>query len=213
MKLVCFDCDSTLSGIEGIDELGRRRGPEVFASVEAMTNDAMNGKIPIQAIFERRLEIIRPTRSDVEAVAQGYLAAVEPAASDCISRLRSAGWTPAIISAGFKQAIEPLAASLGIDIIEAVELFFDGNGGFRGFDREFPTTRSGGKPEVVRRLRQRLKASKVVAVGDGVSDLETKPDVDLFVGYGGYVARARVQAESGAFIRSLAELPALLAPL
>ena len=41
MKLICFDCDSTLSAIEGIDELARVRGPEVFARVEAMTHDAM----------------------------------------------------------------------------------------------------------------------------------------------------------------------------
>ena len=63
--LICFDCDSTLSSIEGIDELGRARGAAVFAEVEAMTNDAMNGKLPVEAVFGRRLEIIRPTRADV----------------------------------------------------------------------------------------------------------------------------------------------------
>jgi phosphoserine phosphatase len=47
-------------------------------------------------------------------------------------------------------------------------------------------------------------------VGDGVSDLETQPVVDLFVGYGGYVARERVRREARAFITRLSELPALL---
>ncbi len=47
-------------------------------------------------------------------------------------------------------------------------------------------------------------------VGDGVSDLETKPVVDLFVGFGRYTVRERVRAEADAFIKSLAELPALL---
>jgi len=40
LKLICFDCDSTLSSVEGIDELARLRGPEIFKQVEALTNDA-----------------------------------------------------------------------------------------------------------------------------------------------------------------------------
>ena len=46
-KLVLFDCDSTLSAIEGIDELGRLRGPKVFQEIEGMTNAAMNGGTPM----------------------------------------------------------------------------------------------------------------------------------------------------------------------
>ena len=45
-------------------------------------------------------------------------------------------------------------------------------------------------------------------VGDGVSDLETKPDeVDLFVGFGRYTPRAKVKAGAHAFVHSLAEMP------
>ena len=46
-KLIFFDCDSTLSAIEGIDELARLRGPDCFARIEQMTRDAMDGKLPI----------------------------------------------------------------------------------------------------------------------------------------------------------------------
>ncbi|HEY3757652.1 MAG TPA: HAD-IB family phosphatase [Opitutaceae bacterium] len=211
MKLVCFDCDSTLSGIEGIDELARQRGPEAFAAVEAMTNDAMNGKIPIESIFARRLEIIQPTQASVAAVGQRYLEEIEPDAKACVAELKAQGWTPVIVSAGFVQAIQPLADALGISDIEAVPLIFDVNGAYRDFDRAYPTTRSGGKPVVVRRLKERFHPARVAAVGDGVSDLETQSDVDLFVGFGRYVARPRVQTESAAFITSLRALPGLLA--
>ena len=72
-KLICFDCDSTLSAIEGVDELARAGGPQIYAQVEAMTNDAMNGKIAVEAVFGRRLELIRPSRSNVEAVGRNYI--------------------------------------------------------------------------------------------------------------------------------------------
>ena len=209
-KLLVFDCDSTLSAIEGIDEIGRAGGPEVFARVEAMTNDAMNGKLPIEAVFGRRLEIIRPSAAQVAAVGRHYIETVEPTAVETLAKLRGAGWTPLILSGGFRNAIRPLADHLGIERVEAVDLFFDAAGGYVGYDREYPTTRSGGKPELIRALRREFSPARVVMVGDGVSDLETQPEVDLFVGFGRYVVREKVRAGAARFVLSLAELPALL---
>lgn len=209
-KLICFDCDSTLSAIEGVDELARRRGPDVLARVEAMTNDAMEGRVPVQSVFARRLEIIRPTRSDVAAVGQQYVATVEPSARATIATLRAAGWTVVIISGGFTEAIRPLAEHLGVTRIEAVELYFNADGSYRGFDEKCPTARSGGKPEVITRLRAELKPVLTVMVGDGTSDLEAKPVVDRFIGFGRYAVRARVKAEATAFVNALEEIPPLL---
>jgi phosphoserine phosphatase len=210
IKLVCFDCDSTLSGVEGIDELARVRGPDVLAQVQAMTADAMNGAIPVEAVFARRLEIIRPRAQDAAAVGRRYVETAEPAARAALAALRARQWTPVIVSGGFRTAIRPLAGLLGIQRIEAVDLFFDGDGNYRGYDAAYPTTRSGGKVEVIRRLREELQPSRIVMVGDAVSDLEVAPVVDLFVGFGRYVARERVQREAGMFITSLDELPAAL---
>lgn len=209
-KLIIFDCDSTLSSIEGIDELGRARGPEIFKQVEEMTNEAMNGKISVEAVFGRRLEIIRPRKTDVDLVGRRYIDTIEPTAVATVNSLVARGWTPIIVSGGFRQAIKPLADVLGVSRIEAVDLFFEATGEYRGFDEKYPTTRSGGKPEVVNQLRAELKPERVVMVGDGVSDLETKPVVDLFVGFGRYVAREKVRAGAGKFIVSLDELTELL---
>ena len=210
IQLICFDCDSTLSAIEGVDELARARGPEIFAQVEAMTNDAMNGLLSVEAVFGRRLEIIQPRRLDVAAVGQRYVETVEPTARETIAQLVANGWTPVIISGGFRAAIAPLAAFLGIGRIEAVDLFFNNDGSYRDYDHNYPTTRSGGKPEVVARLKRELQPTRVVMIGDGVSDLEAKPEVERFVGFGRYLAREKVRAGADAFIYSLAELPALL---
>ncbi len=210
-KLLIFDCDSTLSSIEGIDELGRVRGPDVFARVEAMTNDAMDGKLPVEAVFGERLKIIQPRAADVAAVGQRYIETVEPTAISTLNAARAAGWTPIILSGGFRQAIRPLADFLNVERVEAVDLFFDDDGAYRGFDEAYPTTRSGGKPEVVNRLRSELSPERVVMVGDGVSDLETKPVVDLFVGFGRYVTRDKVKTGAARFVTSLDALPDILA--
>jgi phosphoserine phosphatase len=210
-RLVLFDCDSTLSAIEGIDELARVCGPDVFKAVEAMTNAAMEGAIPVESVFARRLEIIQPTAAQVAAVGQRYLDTIEPTALATIDTLRRRGWTPMIVSGGFRPAIRPLADRLGISRVEAVDLRFDDEtGAYRGFDEQFPTTRSGGKPEIARRLHAELSPDRMVMVGDGASDLEAKSDVDLFVGFGRYVRRPRVAAEAGCFIQSLDELLKIL---
>jgi len=210
VNLICFDCDSTLSAIEGVDELARARGPEIFAQVEAMTEDAMNGLLPLEAIFARRLEIIQPRRQEAAAVAQRYLETVEPTARATVAALRRGGWTPIIVSGGFSPAILPLADWLGIGRVEAVDLYFGEDGAYGGYDADYPTTRSGGKSEVIRRLRSELHPARVMMVGDGVSDLEATAAVDQFIGYGGYIARPQVEREASAFIRSLSELVPLL---
>jgi phosphoserine phosphatase len=210
LKLLCFDCDSTLSAIEGIDELARVRGPEVFVQVEALTHEAMNGQVRVEDVFGARLRIIQPHCDHVAAVGRQYVATVEPTALATLDAARAAGWTPLILSGGFRQAIRPLADHLGIARVEAVDFRFAADGSYVGYDERYPTTRTGGKPEVIRALKRELRPTRIVMVGDGVSDLEAQPEVDLFVGFGRYVARPKVRANAAAFITSLADLPALL---
>jgi phosphoserine phosphatase len=209
-NLILFDCDSTLSAIEGVDELARLRGLECFSEIEAMTHAAMEGQTPIDDVFGRRLEIIRPTLAEVKTVAQLYLDQIEPTALATINEVKAIGWTPMILSAGFTQAIEPLAAYLGIDRIEAVALKFDESGNYADYNRNFPTTRNGGKPARILQIKNELSPTRIVMVGDGISDLETKEVVDLFVGFGRYVERPKVKSNSAHFIHSLSELSVLL---
>ncbi len=49
---------------------------------------------------------------------------------------------------------------------------------------------------------------RVVMIGDGISDLETKPDVDLMIGFGGVVEREKVK--KGADLWLNRTLPTLL---
>ena len=205
-KLLLLDCDSTLSSIEGIDELGRLRGPATFKAVEDMTNAAMNGGTPMEAIFAKRLDIIKPTAAELAAIGAQYIATVEPTALASLAKLRAAGWRIAIVSGGFTQAIRPLADFLGIDRVEAVTLKFHADGSYAGFDDSCPTCKTKGKNVVARRLRAEHQATHVVMVGDGASDLEVKGDADMVIGFGRYVQRPKVVAGADKFVRSLEEL-------
>jgi phosphoserine phosphatase len=210
-KLICIDCDSTLSAIEGIDELARLRGSECFAAIERMTRDAMDGHIALDDIFAKRLELIRPTRAETEAVGAHYIREIEPTAQATVAVLKETGWTVLIVSGGYTQAIEPLARHLGIARIEAVPLRFDAVGAYAGYDTAAPASRRGGKPEIMRALRAEFAPARLVMVGDGASDAETRADVDQFIAFERYVERPAVRAAAHHRIRALEELPAWLA--
>ncbi len=206
MKLIVFDCDSTLSEIEGVDELARLKGESVFQEVVQLTHDAMDGKVPIDEVFGKRLDIIKPTTQDCAEIGQLYIEKVEPSALETLNKLRDLGWSIIILSGGFAKAIEPFAKHLNVEHIEAVPLQFDEQGNYKGFDASYPTTYNGGKPEIIELLKKELCPEQIVMIGDGVSDLETKEHVDLFIGFGRYTARDKVVHDAECYIYALKEL-------
>lgn len=202
-RLLFIDCDSTLSRIEGIDELGRARGEEVFGRVVDLTNAAMNGEIPISEVFPRRMEMIQPDRSLCDAIAQCYIDEMVEGVQELLDEARGRGWTPVILSGGFAPLIEPLAAKLGVSHVEAVPICFNDDGSYVDYGRDYPTTRNFGKNEVICAWKRALLPEQVVMIGDGVSDLETSPDVDLFVGFGGVVERQKVRDGCGFWLADM----------
>jgi phosphoserine phosphatase len=86
-----------------------------------------------------------------------------------------------------------------------VPFTFDAAGEYHDFDRRSFLTRPAGKEIVVRDIRARSHG-KAAFVGDGVSDLETKSAVDLFIGFGGVVVRPRVKENADVFVTSLSDV-------
>lgn len=204
-RFVFFDVDSTLVTIEGIDVLGDGN-PEIVR----LTDAAMNGEVALDEVYARRLEIIRPTRADVEALGQRYVESLVPGAAETIATLQRAGVDVHLVTAGIAQAIAPLASHLGIAAraVHAVALQFDDEGNYRDFDRRSLLARAGGKELVVHAILARAKGRSAF-IGDGVSDLETKPVVNLFIGFGGVHTRPRVMENAEVYVTE----PALTAVL
>ena len=204
-RLVFFDVDSTLVAIEGINVLARG-DPRIVELTEA----AMNGAIPLEEVYGRRLDLIRPARADVDALAERYRQSLVDGAAETIDALQHAGAIVHLVTAGIEQAIAPLAETLGVRNVHAVRLQFAADGSYRDFDRRSPLTRAGGKEVVVRDVRARAKG-KAAFVGDGASDLEAKPAVDLFIGFGGVRERAVVRDKADVFARNMRDVARALA--
>lgn len=195
-RFVFFDVDSTLVTIEGIDVLAAGN-PEIVR----LTEQAMNGEIPLDDVYARRLQIIKPTRADIEALGRRYVSSLTEGAEETIAALQSAGADVHLVTAGIAQAIAPLAATLNITprAVHAVSLQFDHDGHYEDFDRRSLLARSGGKELTVRSILSRAKGEGAF-IGDGITDLETKPVVSLFIGFGGVCVRERVKDNAEVYV-------------
>lgn len=204
---VIFDCDSTLSAIEGIDELAAGRRDEIAR----LTERAMQGEIPLEAVYAQRLELIRPTRAAIDALGRLYVARVLPHARELVRALGALEKRVCIVSGGLEPAVLALAAHIGIagKDVRAVAIRHDDRGSYLGFDERSPLARSGGKVAVVRALAEGPGARPAVLVGDGMTDLEAAGECARFVAFGGVVRRAAV-FERAAVGCERADLAALL---
>jgi phosphoserine phosphatase len=220
--LIFFDCDSTLSTIEGIDELAKLKGKE--GRVGLLTDKAMNGELDLSEVYGKRLKAIRPTRGQLKAIEERYAETIVEDAQEVIKALQFLGKQVYIISGGLVDAVRGFGRRLGVapEHIRAVELEYNElSGQWWNYHEaqaqhqrsyleyvEGPLTISSGKPEIIRELAGSQTGRKFM-IGDGSSDLATRPFVDLFVGYGGVIARDKVKNGSEVFIESLSLAPVL----
>ena len=205
---VCFDCDGTLTRIEGIDELARRSGRD--SEIAPLTTAAMDGTLSIEDVYAKRLEIVRPDREDLEWLGERYLAELVEGTIATVAALHRLEKPVYVVSGGLLQPVTRLAEALGIAAtnVRAVEVHLDGEGGYMGFDTNSPLVRSDGKAEICRELAARHGPS-IAIVGDGVTDLAARSSGACVVGFGG-VAHREVMAEGADFFIGDANLTATL---
>ena len=210
-RTVVFDCDSTLSAVEGIEELAADHRQEVAA----LTDAAMRGEVPLEEVYGRRLALISPSRDAVDALVQIYVRGLVDDAAATVAALRAAGVGVRIVSGGLLPAVLGLARHLHLpdDAVAAVPVRFHDDGSWSGHDAAHPAARAGGKAEIVRAWRAAGSPmpGPVLLVGDGATDLEARHEVDLFVAYAGVVARPAVLSVAPVVLRSRSLAP--LVPL
>jgi phosphoserine phosphatase len=210
-RAVVLDVDSTLCGIEGIDWLAARRGPDVATSIARLTERAMEGAISLESVYGERLAVIRPTAAEVADLARAYADALAPGAREAIFRMRGEGVRVALVSGGIRQAIRPLARDLGFSDagVHAVALSFDESGAFAGYDTTSPLATQRGKKDVIAQLALPRPS---LAVGDGASDVAMRESADAFAAFTGFARREPVVRAADYVVSSFRDLMDVVLP-
>jgi phosphoserine phosphatase len=169
MRLVVMDVDSTLIQDEVIDLLAARAG--CAGPVAALTAAAMRGELDFAAALRERVALLAGLDERVLGEVRAELR-LAPGARTLVRTLRRLGYRCGIVSGGFVQVIEPLAAELGIDYVAANTLEISG-GVLTGRVAGAIIDRAG-KADALRRFASQagVPVSQAVAVGDGANDLD-----------------------------------------
>jgi phosphoserine phosphatase len=153
-RLVVMDVDSTLIQGEVVEMLAAHAGCE--AEVAAVTDAAMRGELDFEESLRRRVALLQGLPVEVLDEVREQIVLM-PGARTLIRTLRRLGYTTAIVSGGFSQITDALAADLGIDHARANELEIV-DGVLTG--------------RVLGRVVDEVPLSGTVAIGDGANDLD-----------------------------------------
>lgn len=178
--LVVLDVDSTLIEDEVIELLAEEAGSaELVADI---TFRAMNGELDFeQSLRERVATLAGLPESVFEKV--GARVTVTRGVPELVAGVHAAGGRIAVVSGGFHEIIDPLAADLGLDHWRANRLeVVDGK--LTG-EVVPPVVDAEAKSEALREWAQAadIPMSQTVAVGDGANDLPMMAACGLSVGF------------------------------
>jgi phosphoserine phosphatase len=169
MRLIVMDVDSTLIQDEVIDLLADRAG--CAAEVGKVTEATMRGELDFEASLRERVALLAGLDDGVLADVRRALR-LTPGARTLIRTLKRLGYRCGIVSGGFTQIIDPLAAELGIDYV-AANVLETADGKLTGRVAG-PVIDRAGKEAALRRFADLagVPLSQTVAVGDGANDLD-----------------------------------------
>jgi phosphoserine phosphatase len=204
--LVVLDVDSTLIENEVIELLAAEAGS--LAEVASITFRAMNGELDFEESLRSRVATLRGLPSSVFEVV-GSRVQVTDGVPEMVAGIQAAGGRVGVVSGGFHEVVDPLAASLELNYWRANRLeVVDGllTGGLVG-----PIIDAEAKASTLREwaLDFDVPLSQTVAVGDGANDLPMMAITGLSVGFD---AKAPVRDQANVIMdrRDLSQVLGLL---
>ncbi len=180
MRLIVMDVDSTLIQGEVIEMLADRAG--CLAKVAEVTEAAMRGELDFEQSLRERVALLEGLdASALDTVYESVMLA--PGARTLVRTLKRLGYRFAIVSGGFTQITDRIAADLDIDFAAANELeVVDGRltGRIVG-----PVVDRAGKAAALRRFAAEagVPAAATIAIGDGANDLDMLTSAGLGIAF------------------------------
>ncbi|WP_341393175.1 phosphoserine phosphatase SerB [Arthrobacter sp. G119Y2] len=198
-KLLVMDVDSTLIKQEVIELLAAHAGRE--AEVAAVTEAAMRGELDFTQSLHQRVKALAGLPETVIGEV-GARIELSDGAEALVKEFLSAGHAVAVVSGGFSQVLDPLAARLQLTHARANLLGIDG--GVLTGTVEGPVVDRAAKARALREWAAGLGIEErhTLAVGDGANDLDMLAAAALGVAFN---AKPAVQAAADAVLN----LPAL----
>lgn len=204
--LVVLDVDSTLIEDEVIELLAEHAGS--LSEVERITRAAMNGELDFEQSLRARVATLRGLPESVFGRV-GEQVRVTRGVPEMVAGIHAADGRVGVVSGGFHEIIDPLAAQLGLDHWRANRLeVVDGvlTGQVAG-----PVIDAAAKADTLREWATDagVPLARTVAVGDGANDLPMMAIAGLAVGFD---AKAPVRDVAGVLMdrRDLGQVLPLL---
>jgi phosphoserine phosphatase len=167
--LLVADMDSTMIEQECLDELADCVG--LRARISDITARAMAGEIDFEAALRERVALLSGTTLDQIAAVLSRLT-LTPGARALVATMRAHGAHTALVSGGFAQFTEAVAARIGFHETFANRLEILG-GALTGAVRAPVQGREGKRAALdMLRVRLGLPRAATLAVGDGANDLD-----------------------------------------
>lgn len=166
--LLVMDVDGTLIRQEGIDLLAQEAG--VGEKVAEITAQAMKGELDFSASLEARVALLKGLETSIFPKILEQIE-VTPGAESLITELHQRGYKIGLVSGGFHEVIDPIAQSLGIDLVRANRLqTFDGR--LTGKVLGEIVTPERKKDSLLTWARENhIPRSQTIAMGDGANDI------------------------------------------
>lgn len=168
-KLVVMDVDSTFIREEVIELIAKQVGCE--AEVEQITAQAMRGEIDFAQSLTNRVALLEGL--PVSALAQVRTSInLTPGAKTLVATLQTLGYEIALVSGGFHEIIDSVAADLGINHVRANRLEV-ADGKLTGMTLG-PIVDRAGKAAALREIAADIgiPIEQTIAIGDGANDLD-----------------------------------------
>lgn len=193
-KLLIMDVDSTLIKQEVIELLAAHAGRE--AEVAAVTEAAMRGELDFTQSLHQRVKALAGLPESVIAEV-GTRIELSDGAEALVKEFLSAGHAVAVVSGGFTQVLDPLAAHLQLTHARANLLGISG-GALTG-TVEGPVVDRAAKARALREwaAQEGIQERHTIAVGDGANDLDMLAAAALGVAFN---AKPTVQAAADAVL-------------